>query len=399
MLFIFCCGILLFNACKLEKEDMVIPDPVPEGVVKTNDTKVYMHFMPWFQSKAVTGYWGSHWRMTNKNPDIIDADGKRQIAAHYYPLTGPYDTKDEKIIEYQLLLMKYSGIDGLLIDWYGTHNVYDYRVNLVGSNAVIDKLEEVGLQFSIVYEDYTAGNVASQTSKTAIQAAKEDMAYMQQNYFSKSNYIKIANAPLLMTFGPRLFKTGAQWNQIFESFTAKPTFIPLWNHMSFVGANGSGEFSWVDFKTDLSELHKFYNKGHPTLIGSAYPGFHDYYVQGGSGTSYGYVDYDNGNTLVRTLAKAQERHAKYVQLVTWNDYGEGTMVEPTLERGFTDLETIQQWCGVKYDKTELELIYEYYQKRVAFSSDSEKSATLKEVYQHLIQLEVDKARAKLDSIQ
>ena len=30
-----------------------------------------------------------------------------------------------------------------------------------------------------------------------------------------------------------------------------------------------------------------------------------------------------------------------VQLVTWNDYGEGTMIEPTHEFGYTFLEVIQ----------------------------------------------------------
>jgi len=31
-----------------------------------------------------------------------------------------------------------------------------------------------------------------------------------------------------------------------------------------------------------------------------------------------------------------------IQLVTWNDYGEGTMIEPTHEFGYTFLEIIQQ---------------------------------------------------------
>jgi len=31
-----------------------------------------------------------------------------------------------------------------------------------------------------------------------------------------------------------------------------------------------------------------------------------------------------------------------VQLVTWNDYGEGTMIEPTHEFGYTFLEVIQR---------------------------------------------------------
>src|SRR6187399_140070 len=131
--------------------DDPVAEQTPTPVVKTNSMKIYMHYMPWFQSKPVSGYWGSHWKMTNKNPEIIDANGKRQIASHYYPLIGPYDSKDSDVIEYHLLLMKYAGVDGILIDWYGSHTNYDYGTNLINTNAVIDKLDDVGLQFSVVY--------------------------------------------------------------------------------------------------------------------------------------------------------------------------------------------------------------------------------------------------------
>ena len=77
----------------------------PPPVQKTNSMKVYMHYMPWFQSKPFAGYWGSHWTMANKNPDIVDANGQRQIASHYYPLIGPYASRDKVVIEYHLLVM------------------------------------------------------------------------------------------------------------------------------------------------------------------------------------------------------------------------------------------------------------------------------------------------------
>jgi len=397
ILFCFCLCLPMLISCSKNEDPIVGVTPKP--VVKTNTTKVLMHFMPWFQSPETSGYWGSHWKMTNKNPDIIDGSGKRQIAAHYYPLTGPYDTKDPIIIEYQMLLMKYSGIDGIMIDWYGSHNVNDYAVNLKGSNAIIDKLPEAGLEFSIVYEDYSAGIVGDKTSLTGVEAAQKDMLYMQDNYFSKSNYTLLDGAPLLTTFGPRTFNNSSQWMQIFDGLTTKPTFLPLWNNASKVGSNGQGEFAWIDFKSDLSELNKFYSKGFKHLIGSAYPGFHDFYAEGGTGTSYGYVDYNEGNTLKNTLAKATDRKAKTLQLVTWNDYGEGTMLEPTLERGFDDLVTIQQWTGVSYGKAELELIFEYYNKRKKYKDDVAISAKIKEAYDLLGALEVKQAREIINSIE
>jgi len=393
ILFVF---LFVIGSCSSDDDER---ESGPKPVTKTNAMKVYMHYMPWFQSKPVSGYWGSHWKMKNKNPDIIDENGKHEIASHYYPLIGPYDSKDPDVIEYHLLLMKYAGVDGILVDWYGSHNVYDYKVNLTGSNAIINKLDEVGLQFAIVYEDYVAKSVEDQTSKTALQAAQADMMYAQEEYFKRKSYITFNKTPLLMTFGPRHFRVSSQWTDIFSGLDTKPVFMPLWNHTGYVGSNGNGEFAWVDFNESLSELTSFYSKFHlENLMGSAYPRFHDFYEEGGAGSSYGYVDYDNGETLRKTLAMAVQRKAKYVQLVTWNDFGEGTVMEPTLESGFEPLEIIQEFTGVPYTKADLELIHTYYLKKVEYKDNAEVTESLQKVYQCLASLEVEQARDLLEQL-
>lgn len=390
----------LFFGCESADEELEEGLGQPQAVSKTNDMQVYMHYMPWYQSKEVSGYWGSHWRMANKNPENMDAEGKREIASHYYPLIGPYDSSNPAVIEYHLLLMKYAGIDGVLIDWYGTHNVHDYKPNLLSSNALIDNLDEVGLEFAIVYEEYTAESVAAQTSKSAIEAAQEDLAYMQSNYFNTKEYIEIDNQPLLMTFGPRFFQKESQWDQILEGISPNPLLLPLWFHSHRVGANGDGEFAWVDFNSSLSDFDHFYSQKakHDVVVGSAFPRFHDYYREGGWGESYGRVYSNEGETLRRTLKKAQEHDLDYIQLVTWNDFGEGTVFEPTLEEEFLFLEIIQEFTGVPYDRAELELIYEYYLKKKALKGNAEAEETLKQVFQYLAALEVEQARTLLNQL-
>src|SRR5690606_20911368 len=78
-----------------------------KDVQKTNSMGLWAHYMPWFEDKASsgTGNWGMHWTMANRNPDLLNADGKRQIAAHYYPLIGPYASNDRDVLEYHFLLM------------------------------------------------------------------------------------------------------------------------------------------------------------------------------------------------------------------------------------------------------------------------------------------------------
>lgn len=78
-------------------------------VTKTNSQKVYVHYMPWFETPQTSdnGKWGQHWTMATQNPDNIQSNGQRQIASYFYPLIGPYASSDPDVIDYHLLLMKY----------------------------------------------------------------------------------------------------------------------------------------------------------------------------------------------------------------------------------------------------------------------------------------------------
>ena len=377
------------------KDQEVTPDEVKYGPVlveKTNATKLYMHYMPWFQSKDFSGLWGSHWRMANSNPDNIDGEGKRDIAAHYYPLIGPYDSADPDVIEYHLLLMKYAGIDGVLIDWYGTHKALDYHVNFANSDALVSKLDTIGLGFGIVYEEYTVEAVATRKNITEVEAAQQDLEFLETDYFTRDQYISINDRPLLMTFGPRYFRDADDWTEIFSITEEKPLFLPLWGHDYYVGSNGGGEFSWVDFNTDMRDLDNFYSTYKDgLLVGSACPGFDDYYKEGGWGEGYGYLSHRGGQTLEDQLAKATEYNLDYVQLVTWNDFGEGTMIEPTDEFGFQFLESIQNFSGVTYGVEELELVHQYYLKRKESKGNEGAIEKLDEAFLHLSELRPEKA--------
>ena len=73
------------------------------------------------------GFWGQHWTMVNRNPDVLDGNGKREIASHLYPLIGTYSTKDKDLQQYHLQLMRMVRIDGVIFDWYGSRDVLDFQ--------------------------------------------------------------------------------------------------------------------------------------------------------------------------------------------------------------------------------------------------------------------------------
>ena len=76
----------------------------PATVPKTSTKKVFVHYMPWFETPATNAsccQWGIHWTMnlgTNAPQTIVG--GQRKIASHYYPMIGPYASSDTAVIDY-----------------------------------------------------------------------------------------------------------------------------------------------------------------------------------------------------------------------------------------------------------------------------------------------------------
>lgn len=366
-------------------------------VTKTSKKQIYAHMMPWFetQQSSGNGKWGIHWTMNNQNPDSQDGTGRRQIASHYYPLIGPYASGDADVVEYQLLLMKYAGIDGVFIDWPGTIQKLDYPKNVQNSEAIINRTAAFGLSFAVVYEDQ---NIKNAGVADARGAGKNDMNYLRDHYFNKSNYVQSAGAPLLLVFGPQVLQSPDDWSDLFSVFPKRPTLLTLWYESKDAGQFAAGEYAWV-YK-DNQHLDDFYGRQFGGIqVGSAYPGFKAFYAEGGWGTDPFEIAYDGTNNFASTLDKGLASVVvDSIQLATWNDYGEGTMLEPTREFNYGFLTVLQKKLGVSYGQPELELVAKLFDLRKKVGGDGAKRAQLDSASSALAHLHPDQAKTILDSL-
>jgi hypothetical protein len=372
------------------------PPPPPGGpkpVPKTASQKVYVHMMPWFETPATStdGAWGIHWTMANQSPNIVDSTGRRQIASYYYPEIGPYASGDRDVIEYQLLLMKYAGVDGVLIDWSTTIQKWDYPKNVANAEAIMAKTAAVGLQFAVVYED---NNLALAGVPDHDAQGQADMTYLQNHYWNQPNYIQLDGAPLLLDFGPQAITTPADWTTVMSVVSPKPTFVTLWWASQKAGSNATGEFAW-SYSDFIGGLDNWYQNNHVNVkIGVAYPGFNPFYAAGGWGGPTYTLPYNGTGTFAQTLDLAMA-NTSYIQMCTWNDYGEGTMIEPTRELGYGLLTTLQQTLGVSFGQNELETINTLYDERKQYAGNAAKQAQLDQVFDDLVSLQVAAAQSLL----
>ncbi|HEY5297660.1 MAG TPA: glycoside hydrolase family 71/99-like protein [Verrucomicrobiae bacterium] len=385
-----------------------------------------VHYMPWFQTpySLGTANWGYHWTLNsaNYNPNVINGSGEREIASWYYPLIGPYDSLDPAVLEYHVLLMKLAGIDGVIVDWYGQDNYYDYGINNQRTLALFNYTRKAGLKFSLCYEDATIQNEINGgsmngvdvTAGNAIAHAQQTMLYAQTNFFTDPSFLRLNNAPVLLNFGPQYFHNSSDWTSIFSvlNSTNQPAFFTEDNRLSPVGAgafdwppmslSGGGTLTSDELQAYLTSFeYKARSQSWTRFVSSAFPRFHDFYAQAGVGSTYGYLDDANGSTLTNTLTRALTNNSAVVQIVTWNDFGEGTIVEPTVEYGYRDLGIIQnlrrQYLepAFSYDTNDLAMAFRFYNLRKQYGTNPALAAELDRIFTNIVSGKISTANLQL----
>jgi hypothetical protein len=373
------------------------------------------HYMPWYQTPEMGGSWGWHWTMNHFSPDKMDANGRREIAAYNYPFTGPYDSRDEALLEYQVALMKLSGIDGVIVDWYGNENYLDYGLLNDSTVKLFEVIKKAGLKFAICYEDQTVKRMVEQghlDDGDVYTYAQGVMSYLETTWFNDDAYLKINGQPVLFIFGPQYFTNAADWDTIFSALTPRPAFITL-DYQVAAAANGG--YPWPPMSAaqngTLSQtalenyLTKFYAKTAQAKIiaASAFPGFHDIYKEAGVSEGYGTLDSKNGETFKFTLQTALASNPDVIQLVTWNDYGEGTTIEPAEPYGYRYLEIVQETRrsfnpGFPFQANDLPLPLQWFRLQQQYKDDAKIHAQLDEAFQAIITGDLAVARNVLETI-
>ncbi len=302
---------------------------------------ILAHYMPWYTAKSHSQIWGWHWTMDHFDPEKIE-DGKREIASHFYPLIGPYDSGDPHVLEYHLLTMKVAGIDGVIVDWYGLTDYRDYAILHHNTTQVLQQCERLGMKFAICYEDQTIPALVEArriTSAERVAHAVEEIDWLGKYWFKSPSYVLFDEKPMLLSFG-QTGLTDEQWSQCLARTEAKVAYFSQHHRR----AAAVGAFDWPVPSEALKAFERFYNDARdwPRAIPVAFPRFVDIYAEARVSPSYGRLDDDNGASFRQMLELALKSKNRVMQIATWNDWGEGTIIEPSREFGYRDLEIVQQ---------------------------------------------------------
>jgi len=161
--------------------------------------------------------------------------------------------------------------------------------------------------------------------------------------------------------------------------------------MQEAGSVAKGEFAWI-YSNYLEGLNNFYKFRNINLkFGVAYPGFDSAYSMGGWPGPTWTIPV-GVNTFSATLNAAIAGGSHYIQVATWNDYGEGTIIEPTKEFGYGFLTTLQKTLGVSHNQADLEQVTKLFHQRMMYAGNTTKLIELEKAFYALVDLKPEIAR-------
>lgn len=313
----------------------------PIGLAEERQPLILAHYMPWYEAKPQGKQWGWHWTMNRFNPENV-TNGKREIASEFYPLIGPYDSGDRDLIEYHLMLMKLAGIDGVIVDWYGLSSLYDYAAIHRNTQRLAEQLNRRGMKLVVCYEDKTITNLVKARRIGADQRAQhavDELNWLADNWFRSPNYARIDSRPVLLSFGYDGL-TDDEWTDCLGRLRTPVAYFSEHKRRTPAAAGG---FDWPIPDAGLEQAKRFQQNSQrwEQSIPVAYPRFVDIYKKAKVSPGYVRIDDNNGATFKQTLRLAMRSKPAIIQIATWNDWGEGTQIEPSAQFGYRDLEVLQ----------------------------------------------------------
>jgi hypothetical protein len=267
-----------------------------------------------------------------------------KVLAHYLPWWGPdprgvdvgYRSDNPDQITRTFADMRSRGIDGVIVDWYGKGHFVDTAWK--ASMPELAKFPD--MSFSLMMDSGTFRfNPCSGCDLT--QTIIYHLDYMAREYFPSRQYLRLNGHPVVSEFGMEAVGK-ADWARI-QAAHPEVYWVHIHAH-GFDWADSMGAFVWVEAVSrsrywggpaDLGGLDSFYDAAarQPSkiTIGGAWMGFDDSKAPWSAAAPH-VLPQACGQTWLKTFKILNDHYSAqhqlpFLQLVTWNDYEEGSALE------------------------------------------------------------------------
>ena len=304
--------------------------------------QVLTFYYPWYGTPDGASGVGKffHW-------EAVDVQKKDIKASLHYPKLGAYDSHDAKVIRQHCKWARAAGIDGLICSWWGHGSFSDRALG-----KVLNGCREQGISACIYYE--------SVPPPISAKSAAEDILRVLARYGSHPAYLKVDGKPVVFIYSRAIGQLGAGvWLDAIELVRKAHK-----DGAVFVGEPPSRATAWV-----FDGLHAYNHAGHLRGMSLAQVGewaATSYPQQVRNAEARGRIStltvipaYDDtkirtpglkvgrhGGKLYETLwEKAFAADPRWVLITSFNEWHEGSEIEPSLEEGRAYLDATRRFAA------------------------------------------------------
>jgi glycoprotein endo-alpha-1,2-mannosidase len=311
---------------------------------------------PWYGTPGgPTGRW-RHWNHARlempaervlgfHDPRRVAGPGRLDIGATHYPEGGPYDSRDPARIRAQMLLARAAGLDGFVVSWWGRESE-----EALGLAALFDHAGEAGLVLAPYYE-------TGELRRRGALGVAADLESLLDRHGSEPAWLRVAGIPVVFLYASHrlrpaawdvvLARLAAQRRSLFlvadvpspEWLAERPGWLRRFDALHVytpVGFLARGR----DLAIQYRSLACLASAAGRSFIPAVAPGFDDRQVRV-PGTL---VDRADGATYEQGWQAAVSVQPPWILVSSWNEWHEGSEIEPSVEHGRRYLDVTRVWA-------------------------------------------------------
>ncbi len=300
----------------------------------TAPKQVLTFYYGWYGNPATSGRW-VHWR-------DVDETARNIGQSTHFPRLGAYDSHDPKIVEQHCRWAKEAGITGFIMTWWRQGDFHDQ-----GMPLMLDTARKQGLSITAYFETVREGGPLA------------DVLYVLEKYGQHPAWLKVDGRPVLFVYGRAVGQLKLEgWKPVTEEAKKK-----LPNGAVFIGDRISEEAAKI-----FDGVHTYNITGRTKgmsveqIRAWGRATFPEWVKTAGGGISCltiipGYDDTEldrpkprpttdrHGGETYRTLwREAIAANPDWVLITSFNEWHEGSEIEPSVEDGDRELETTRRFA-------------------------------------------------------